>query len=134
MAKAKRDGGLYYIDETAVDAEGKAIADAPAKGPDTDPSKQPGALGAPSYADQVGLAIAGALKSAAAGVTLVPAPPAPDAGSSGVSDAKKYPTLADLPAAVADLPTAADVRAMQAGDNRTGAVAIYEARLAELDQ
>ncbi|HEV8448576.1 MAG TPA: hypothetical protein VGQ44_17220 [Gemmatimonadaceae bacterium] len=48
MAEALRPGGLYYIGDTAVDANGVEIKDAPKKDKDTDPSEQPGAVGGPS--------------------------------------------------------------------------------------
>jgi hypothetical protein len=54
MGKAKREGGLYYTPQgVAVDAEGRKVEDAPKLEPDTDPSKQPGALGASSPAAMV---------------------------------------------------------------------------------
>jgi hypothetical protein len=47
MAKAKREGGLYYTAQgVGVDAEGRKVEDAPKAEPDTDPSKQPGGVGA----------------------------------------------------------------------------------------
>jgi hypothetical protein len=48
MAEAKKPGGLYYIGETAVDANGVAVEGAPKRGKDTPPEKQPGAIGNPS--------------------------------------------------------------------------------------
>jgi hypothetical protein len=54
MGKAKREGGLYYTPQgVAVDAEGRKVEDAPKLPADTDPSKQPGALGAGSPAAMV---------------------------------------------------------------------------------
>lgn len=44
MATAKQEGGLYYVNGVAVDAEGKKVEGAPKQAPDTDPSQQPGGL------------------------------------------------------------------------------------------
>ncbi|HEY9463792.1 MAG TPA: hypothetical protein VIR54_11920 [Vicinamibacterales bacterium] len=63
MANARKPGGLYYIGETAVNSEGVAIPDAPAKDANTDPSKQPGALNAPTPEERMGAAIAAALRA-----------------------------------------------------------------------
>jgi hypothetical protein len=45
MAEAKRPGGLYFMGDDAVDAEGRKIEDAPKKPADTAREKQPGAIG-----------------------------------------------------------------------------------------
>lgn len=62
MGQAERAGGLYYIRGVAVDAEGRAIEDAPERAPNTDVSEQPGSTTAPTQAELIGLAIANALK------------------------------------------------------------------------
>lgn len=67
MAVAKQHDGTpftYTADGVAVDSDGKAVAGAPKRGPNTDPSKQPGALGAPTSEERMGMAIANALKGA----------------------------------------------------------------------
>lgn len=63
MATAKRPGGLYYIGENAVDSEGKTITDAPPRSANTDPSKQPGALNAPSMEEKIAASVAKAIKA-----------------------------------------------------------------------
>lgn len=45
MAEAKRPGGLYYMGDDAVDANGNKIEDAPKKPADTPREKQPGSIG-----------------------------------------------------------------------------------------
>jgi hypothetical protein len=45
MAEAKRPGGLYYMGDDAVDAEGRKIEGAAKKPADTAREKQPGAIG-----------------------------------------------------------------------------------------
>lgn len=41
MGKALQDGGLYYINDIAVDSEGKAVKNAPQRAPNTVTVDQP---------------------------------------------------------------------------------------------
>lgn len=125
MAQAKKEGGLYYIGDKAVDADGQEVKGAPKKPKNTDPSKQPGALGAPTPEEKMGIAIAQALK----GGTKAKA-------SSGdeeeEQDEDTLPVLADLPAHLATLTTVEEVKALKKTDKRVGAQDAYAARLDEL--
>ncbi len=122
MGKASREGGLYYINDVAVDAEGKKIENAPKRPADTDPSKQPGSVGASTPEERMGIAIANALR----GKANTPSSEGKD------SEDAELPTLADLEDHLSDL-TIDEVRALQKSDDRKGAVAIYEARIEELE-
>ncbi len=62
MGIAKQQGGLYYVGDVAVDANGVEIKDAPLREKDTPPEKQPGAIGsAVTPEDRMATAIANAL-------------------------------------------------------------------------
>lgn len=64
MATAKMHNGVAivaYVNGKAVDSEGKEIEGAPKAPKDTDPSEQPGALGAPTAEERMGRAIAQAI-------------------------------------------------------------------------
>jgi hypothetical protein len=125
MAKAQREGGLYYTDKgVAVDAEGKKIEGAPKQAPDTDPSKQPGAVGALTSEERLGVAIATAMKGGK---------PASTKESAIVAEDEPLPTIRDLPDHVAGLKTVAEVKAMAKRDDRVSAEPIYDARIAELE-
>lgn len=130
MATAQREGGFYYTDRgVAVDANGQPIKGAPKPSPDTDPSKQPGAQGAVA-ADPMAR-LADLLQG------KVPAPGAQQTAKAAASDepagAPELPVLTKLPRALKKLKSAEEVRAMQAKDDRAGAVEHYDARLAELE-
>ena len=123
MAKASREGGLYYTDKgVAVDAEGKKLEDAPDQPKDTDPSKQPGAAGALTSEERLGVAIVTALKGGKASSTK----------DSDTDDAA-LPTIKELADHVAKLKTVAEVKAMAKRDDRVSAEPIYDARIAELE-
>ena len=128
MATAKQAGGLYYVGDTAVDADGKAIKGAPKRPKDTDPSKQPGAFGAPTPEERMGLAIANALQ----GKTSASAASSDETDEN--DEDEQLPTLAELPDHLAGLKSIEDVQALQEQDERKGAVALYEARIAELEE
>lgn len=122
MAKAQREGGLYYTDKgVAVDAEGKKLEDAPKQPKDTDPSKQPGAAGASTSEERLGIAIATALKGGKATST-----------KDSDTDDDALPPIKDLADHVAGLDKA-EVKAMAKRDERVSAEPIYKARLAELE-
>lgn len=154
MAKAKQPGGLYYIGDQAVDADGKAIDGAPEKPKDTDPSLQPGALGAPTPEEKMGQAIARAILDPKGTAASTPAPAARSAAkpenatASGTGDTERsadadadgeagdedapLPKIADLADHLETLTTAKAVKALQKKDERVGAQKLYEARLEEL--
>lgn len=69
MATASRPGGIYYIGDVAVDANGVAIEGAPERPKDTDASLQPGSLQAPTPEERMGHAIAAALRGQPLGGT-----------------------------------------------------------------
>ena len=125
MAKAQRDGGLYYTDKgVAVDAEGKKIEDAPKQPKDTDPSKQPGAVGALTSEERLGVAIATAMKGGAK---------APKAAADETDDENdSLPPVRDLANAISKM-DAAEVKSMAKRDERVSAEPIYKARLAEIE-
>jgi hypothetical protein len=94
MAEAKRPGGLYYMGDDAVDAEGRKIEGAAKKPADTPRDQQPGGMGV-SYPEErlakamvselVGAGvIKGAGKEAPHRETKVALPPAPPAGATMV--------------------------------------------------
>lgn len=67
MATAKMHKGqaiVAYVGDKAVDSNGAEIEGAPKPPKDTDPSEQPGALGASTPEERMGIAIATALKGA----------------------------------------------------------------------
>lgn len=127
MATAKKPGGLYYVGDTAVDADGKAIEGAPKKPKDTDPSKQPGALGAATPEERMGLAIANALSGKTA-------PQRDDDADDDEEDGEETFTLAELPEHLATITSVDEVKALRKADKRKGAKPLYEARLAELEE
>lgn len=143
MATAKRPGGLYYTAQgIAVDANGEAVKGAPKKTPDTDPSKQPGAPGALTSEERIGVAIAQAITNPAGVIAKQQAAEAAAAKGAAMEstentgdegDESELPTVADLPDHLAGLKTADEVRALQKSDERTTAQKHYEARLAELE-
>jgi hypothetical protein len=131
MAKAKQEGGLYYTaDGTPVDADGNVLKDAPKRGKDTDPSKQPGALGAPTPEERMGRAIADAItgKKPASAAAV-----AEEEDATDDDEVDGLPTLADLPDHLAGIESVDEVKALRKTDKRKGAKPIYEARLAELE-
>ena len=127
MATAKMHDGraiVAYVGDKAIDSQGDEIKGAPKPPKDTDPSEQPGALGAPTPEERMGIAIATALKGgpvkgAKAGV-IAP-------------DDEALATIKDLPDAVGKLKTVAEVKAMAKRDDRATAGPIYDARIAELE-
>jgi hypothetical protein len=128
MATAQREGGLYYTDKgQPVDAEGKPVKDAPKIGPDTDPSKQPGALGAQA---------ADPLHRLAAILEGKSAPAVKGSGASGKAaaedEADELPTVDELDSHLASMTTVEEVRALKRRDKRVTAAPKYEARIAEL--
>ena len=130
MATAKMHDGraiVAYVGDKAIDSQGDEIKGAPKPPKDTDPSEQPGALGAPTPEERMGIAIATALKGGAV----------KGHGSSGQSAAASedvaLPTIKDLPDAVGKLKTVAEVKAMAKRDDRATAGPIYDARIAELE-
>lgn len=137
MAKALREGGLYYTEKgKAVDAEGNEVKDAPKQPKNTDPSKQPGALGAATPEERMGVAIAQAILNpkaavANAGVGQTSQEGNVDENESG-QEQVELPTLADLPDHLQSLNSVEEVEKLQNSDDRKGAVSLYEARLAEL--
>lgn len=126
MATAKQAGGLYYIGETAVDANGVSIEGAPKRPKDTPPDQQPGAIGNPA-SDPV-QRMADAITAALRGQAPASAAPAPASGDDEVT----HPTLSDLPEHLAALTTVREVEQLRDTDDRKGAQRIYEARIAEL--
>lgn len=130
MAEAKRPGGLYYVGDKAVDANGVEITNAPKRQADTDPSQQPGAFGASTPEERIGLAIARAMADPKAALAAhgVQTP----ASTSKASESDELPTVADLDDHLAGLASAAEVKALQKRDNRVTAEPKYAKRLAEL--
>lgn len=131
MAKAQREGGLYYTDKgVAVDAEGKKLEDAPKQLKDTDPSKQPGAAGGPTPGamtmrlDDDSLRALGGKPAAKAAATSAPEETGKD---------EPLPTIKELPDAVGKMKTVEEVQAMAKRDERVSAAPIYDARIAELE-
>jgi hypothetical protein len=133
MSTAKREGGLYYVNGQAVDSEGRKVEGAPDQSPDTDPSKQPGAIGA-AASDPI-QRLADTLAAALAGKGASPARTgAPDGTGNGANDDDvALPTLAELPDHLAGLTTVEEVTALQKLDKRKGATSLYDARLSELE-
>lgn len=122
MAQAKQAGGLYYIGDTAVDADGKAVPDAPAKQPNTDPSKQPGAPGGPTPEEKLATAIAKGLQQSNK----------PKDKDEDEDEDDTLPVLAELPAHLATLTSLDEVKALKKRDKRVGAQDAYVERIAEL--
>lgn len=134
MATAKREGGLYYTEKgVAVDAEGREIKGAPKPSPDTPPEKQPGAI-ATTPEERMGLAIANALRGTTTAGSRERTARTESSEPSAEDEGEDLPKLADLPGHLAGLKTAEEVEALQKTDTRKGAVELYEARLAELNQ
>jgi len=126
MATAKMHDGraiVAYVDDKAIDSNGEEIPGAPKPPKDTDPSEQPGALGAPTPEERMGRAIAMAIIDPK-GVKNAGAP---------ASDDTALPTIKDLPDAVGKLKTVAEVKAMAKRDDRATAEHIYDARIAEIE-
>lgn len=89
MAQAKMAGGCYWIGDTAVDANGVAIENPPAKAADTERSLQPGATNMTSD-ERLAVAIAKAIQQPAAVAAQVAAQtPTNDAGSGKKSSKSK---------------------------------------------
>lgn len=140
MAEAKVHDGVAivaYVNGKAVDSEGRPIPGAPREPKSTPPEQQPGAVaGAISPEERMGVAIANAL--------LVASGKKPVASTAATSTAvdrededdedeeEELPTLADLGGHLAKMKTVEEVEALQARDERKGAVSLYEARLEEL--
>jgi len=127
MATAKMHDGraiVAYVGDKAVDSNGDEIEGAPKPPKDTDPSEQPGALGAPTPEERMGRAIAMAIIDPK-GVKNA-STPAPD-------EDVALPTIKDLPDAVGKLKTVAEVKAMAKRDDRATAGPIYDARIAEIE-
>lgn len=133
MAKAKREGGLYYTAQgVAVDAEGKKVEDAPKLAPDTDPSKQPGA--------QSGGVAPGTMTMRldddslrALGGKVPPKAEGTDGGKTSEAEDDALPTIKDLKDHVAGLKTVEEVQALAKRDDRKSAEPIYDARIAEIE-
>lgn len=130
MAKALREGGLYYTDKgVAVDAQGEKVKDAPKQPKDTDPSLQPGATGALTSEERLGVAIATAMKGgvkASKGQGTSGQTPDPD-------EDETLPPIKDLAEHVSGLKTVEEVQALAKRDDRKSAEKIYDARIAELE-
>lgn len=135
MATAKMHDGraiVAYVDDKAIDSNGEEIPGAPKPKKDTDPSEQPGALGAPTPEERMGRAIATAIVDPKG--TLGKKNASKGEGTSGqTSGDDALPTIKDLPDAVGKLKTVADVKAMAKRDDRATAGPIYDARIAELE-
>lgn len=131
MATAKREGGLYFVNGRAVDANGEPVTDAPKHTPDTPPDQQPGATGGATSEERLAVAVGAAVAAAMSG--KVPANVDARTGAGTATEPVELPTLADLPDHLAGLSTVAEVKALQKTDERKGAVAMYESRLAELE-
>lgn len=133
MAKAQREGGLYYTDKgVAVDAEGKKLEDAPKQLKDTDPSKQPGAAGGPTPVAMTMRLDDDSLRALGG---KVPAKPkaAATTETSDPNEDEPLPTIKELPDAVSKMKTVEEVQAMAKRDERVSAAPIYDARIAELE-
>lgn len=129
MAEALLVNGVAlvaYVDGVGVDSEGRAVKGAPKEPPVTDPSQQPHAMAALNSDERSAAILATAFAKALAGTGVASAPALPPAAPA------ELPTLAELPDHLAGLTSADAVRALQAQDERKGAVSMYEARLAEL--
>ena len=146
MATAKMVDGVAvvaYVNGVAVDANGKPVQGAPKPPKDTDPSAQPGALGAATPEERMGRAIADALSGKTAKAekdaraARVAASDDEDSGEREPRigqrpDAEGLPTIANLGEHLAGLKSPAEVRALQKSDERKSAQAHYDARLVEL--
>jgi hypothetical protein len=137
MAEAQMVNGkalVGYVGGVGVDSEGVPIEGAPKQPKNTDPSRQPGAQGAPSPEERMAIAIAQAItnpKALAAKGASASDKAAEEPDGNGEGDIE-LPVLAKLPRALKKLKSVEEVRAMQAKDDRAGAVEHYDARLAEL--
>lgn len=138
MAEAKLHKGkaivAYNTKGQAIDSEGAVIEGAPKPPKDTPRDQQPGAAGAQTEAQRIAVAVALAMRDPDAflknsGVTMEPT----DSTNGEPADESELPTLADLPDHLQTLTSADQVRALQATDERKGAVQHYDARLAELE-
>lgn len=116
---------VAYVNGEAVDSNGEVIEGAPKQPKDTDPSQQPHAMAALNTEERSAAVLANAFATALKGETK---------GKSANSevDDDALPTVKDLPAHVAKMTSAADVKAMAKRDDRVSAEPIYEARLAEI--
>lgn len=119
MATAPREGGLYYVNGVAVDANGKEIEGAPKQPKDTDPSQQPGAIGVQSPEEKLAAALATALKGGA--------PQEDDEDEEGTL------TLAELPDHLATISDVAELKAMKRKEKRKGGKELIAARIAEIE-
>jgi hypothetical protein len=136
MAEAQMHDGraiVAYRGDVALDSEGVAIKGAPKPPKDTDPSEQPGALGAPTPEERMGLAIANALQGKVpASVGGQKTARATAESGPGADAADELPKIADLDAHLAGLSSVAEVKALQKRDERVSAEPKYKARIAEL--
>lgn len=123
MATAKVIDGraiVAYVGDVAVDSDGKPIEGAPKRPKDTDPSKQPGALGAPTPEERMGQAIATALTTAAK-------------ADNDDDDDDTLPAVDDLADHLSTLDID-EVKALRKRDKRKTAKRHYDARIAELEE
>lgn len=140
MADAKMHNGraiVAYVDGKAVDSEGKVIEGAPKPPKDTPREKQPGSTMA-TPEERMGHAIAQAIINPQAVVARQVAAErdagrADTTGETSTDEEEGLPTVADLPDHLAGITSAAEVRRLQANDERTTAQKHYDARLAELE-
>lgn len=152
MATAKMHNGVAivaYVNGKAVDSEGREIEGAPKPPKDTDPSEQPGVMGALSQEERLAVAVAKAVNDpkgtlakkrgakdetdARPILTDEDKPASQRAGEVVTSiEDEGLPSIADLSARLATLTNADAVRAMQKRDPRKKARPLYKARLAEL--
>lgn len=131
MGEAKLYKGraiVAYVNDEAVDSEGKVIEGAPKQSPDTDPSKQPHALAALNTEERSAAVLANAFATALRGAAANSEP-----ADTETADTDALPTIKDLPDAVAKLKTVAEVNAMAKRDERVSAEPIYDARIAEIE-
>lgn len=137
MATAKKEGGLYYLaDGTAVDANGEAVKGAPKRKPDTDPSKQPGALNAPTSEERMGFAIAQALANPQAMIAKVQAAEAAAAKTDDEEDegvdtdeSDDLPKLDEMPEYLATMTDVDELKALKKQDKRKGGKELIQARI-----
>lgn len=133
MAKALREGGLYYVGGVAVDAGGVAVEDAPKLGKDTDPKEQPGALGAPTPEEKMGRAIAQAIVDPKGTLERKNAAVKAEGPGKSTEPDDALPPIKDLADHVSGLKTVEEVQALAKRDDRKSAEKIYDARIAELE-
>jgi hypothetical protein len=117
------------VDGHAVDSEGASIPGAPKPPADTPREQQPTAL-ATTPEERMAIAIAQAIANPKA--VAAKGAKAEDADGDEQGDVE-LPVLTKLPRALKKLKSVEEVRAMQATDDRAGAVEHYDARIAELE-